>query len=212
MIQDTPSSASVRKFYDFFGKRYDLFSFYEARAKARALTLLDLAPGQKFLNVGVGTGLEHSTIKTQLGHDGIAYGVDISRKMLTVAHQRTGSPLCEADGRLLPFSSASFDRLLSAYTLDLIPAAHLPDMLTGFKRVLTSGGKMVLLSLTEGVNSSSRAFVSLWKTAYKVSPIACGGCRPLVLADLIHQAGLELLYREVVVQFGVPSEICVAAR
>ena len=106
MIQDTPSSASVRKFYDFFGKRYDLFSFYEARAKARALSLLDLAPGQKFLNVGVGTGLEHLTIMTQLGHDGTAYGVDISRKMLTMTHQRTGSPLCEADGRLLPFSSA----------------------------------------------------------------------------------------------------------
>lgn len=207
---DTLNTESVRRYYDFWGKRYDLFSFYEAKAKERALELLDLKPGHKVLNVGLGTGKDQLQILDQVASGGIAFGVDVSLNMLRTALKRTGPTLVEADGRSLPFSNGSFDRLYSAYTLDLIPSTDLLDMLTGFRRVLKPGGQMVLLSLTEGVSFASRAFVSVWKTAYSVSPISCGGCRPLVLTELVRKAGFTILSREVVVQFAVPSEICVA--
>ena len=212
MIKETLSTDSARKFYDFWGARYDWFSIYEARAKARALELLDLEPGLSVLNVGVGTGVEHLEIKSGISPGGIAYGLDIAPNMIEVARQRTAAPLCLADGRYLPYGSKSFDRLFSAYTLDLIPASDLPAMLSGFLRVLKPGGRMVLVSLTEGVDTPSRALVSVWKAAYAISPVTCGGCRPLLLAQLIRQAGLDLLEREVIVQLGVPSEICVAVR
>ena len=63
--------ATVRRIYDWWvdattGGRY------EARAKARALELLDARPGQRALNVGAGTGLDHRRLQAAvlLGFEG----------------------------------------------------------------------------------------------------------------------------------------------
>ena len=39
---------------------------YEGRAKARTLELLDARPGQRALNVGLGTGLDHRRLQAAL--------------------------------------------------------------------------------------------------------------------------------------------------
>jgi ubiquinone/menaquinone biosynthesis C-methylase UbiE len=169
-----------------------------------------LQPGQQVLNVGLGTGKEHQLIQGAVAPGGLAFGVDLSPRMLALARQRTGAPLCLADGGRLPFAGQTFDRLYCAYVLDLVPMVEIPDWLAGFRRALEPGGRMVLLSLTEGVDSASRAFVRLWKLAYTVSPIACGGCRPLQLTELAQRAGFCSLERQVIVQYGVPSEVIVA--
>ena len=132
--------------------------------------------------------------------------------MLKLTQDRLGVPLCEANAGRLPFTHASFDRLFSTYVLDLISAAQLPSLLTEFHRLLKPGGRLVLVSLTEGVNLPSKILVGLWKMAYAVSPVACGGCRPIQLAGLVGQAGFSQVEREVVVQLGIPSEIIVAQR
>ena len=69
---------------------------------------------------------------------------------------------------------------------------------------------MVLLTLTEGVDLASRVLVSAWKGLFSISPKACGGCRPLQLEDLTHQAGFKQVEREIIVQVSVPSEIILA--
>jgi ubiquinone/menaquinone biosynthesis C-methylase UbiE len=162
------------------------------------------------LNVGLGTGKEHLLIQGAVAPGGLACGLDYSPRMLAIAQKRTGAPVCLADGGRLPFTSQTFDRLYCAYVLDLIPSAEIPYWLAGFRRALKPGGQIVLLSLTEGVDQISRAFIRLWKLAYEASPIACGGCRPLQLADLARQAGFTPQERQVIVQFGVPSEVLVA--
>jgi hypothetical protein len=68
----------------------------------------------------------------------------------------------------------------------------------------------VILALTEGIDLPSRALVAAWKGIFSLSPTVCGGCRPLELLDLVHQAGFTQVEREVVVQLGVPSEIITA--
>jgi hypothetical protein len=60
------------------------------------------------------------------------------------------------------------------------------------------------------VDLASRGFVAVWKLAYRVSPVACGGCRPLQLAELARRAGFERVERKVVLQMGVPSELLIA--
>jgi len=209
-IQNTLSQNSTRRLYDSIARGYDWFSFYEARAKRRALDCLDLQPGQRVLNVGLGTGKEHQLIQAAVTPGGLVCGVDISPRMLALAHKRSGAPLCLADGCRLPFAGQAFDRLYCAYVLDLVAMAELPTWLAGFRRALEPGGRMVLLSLTEGVDPASRAFVWLWKLAYMASPIACGGCRPLQLTELAQGAGFRSLESQVIVQFGVPSEVLVA--
>jgi ubiquinone/menaquinone biosynthesis C-methylase UbiE len=212
MVQHTLTPTAAQRYYDFWGARYDWFGFYEARAKQRARELLALAPGQSVLNIGLGTGKESLAIQQKIDPHGIAFGADLSSAMLRVAHRRRLQALCQADGHWLPFASQSFDRLLASYVLDLMPAADLPGLLSEFCRTLKPGGRLVLLSLTEGVNRTSRGFVRLWKAAYTISPVVCGGCRPLQLAPLIEQSGLTVLEREVVVQWGVPSELIAAIR
>ncbi len=170
---------------------------------------LGLAPGQQLLNVGVGIGAEHKQLQTGILPGGLAAGVDLSRTMLQITQERTGAPLCQAEARHLPFAAASFDRLFCAYVLDLMPSAELPDLLREFGRVLKPEGRMALVSLTEGINPASWAVIALWKTLYHLSPPLMGGCRPIHLAELVGQAGLNLLHSEIVVQWGVPSEILV---
>jgi len=210
VIKNTLSRDSARRFYDFWGSRYDMFSFYEAQAKGMAMQLLDLAPGHQVLNVGLGTGKEHYLIQEVISTSGNAFGIDISSRMLSTAYERTKAPLCCADGGNLPFCQASFDRLLCSYVLDLIPFTDIPLWLSEFRKVLKPECRMVISSLTEGVDTLSRSFVSLWKFVYRISPIACGGCRPLQLSELINQSGFQILDRKVIVQLGVPSEVIVA--
>ena len=209
-IDETIPTDTARQYYDFWGSRYAWFSFFESRAKLRLLDLLDLSPSMKLLNVGLGTGLEHQEMITRLERAGDAVGLDISRAMLLSAKQRTGAPLCQANGCELPFANATFDRLYAAYVLDLVPASDLLTWLGAFRRVLRPGGKLALGCLTEGVTPASRSLVHIWKLAYRISPLACGGCRPLQLAGLVKEAGFHILLSEVIVQLGVPSQIICA--
>lgn len=210
MINETIPLESAKKIYNLLGARYDLFEFYEARAKSRALELLELAPGQSVLNVGLGTGKQHLEIQAQIAPNGTAYGFDLSPQMARISHKRTAAPVCEADVHDLPYASQCFDRLYSAYVLDLIAAAGLLSILKDYRRVLKPGGRAVILSMTEGVNFPSKALISAWKFAYRLSPWVCAGCRPLELQSLAERAGFQATSREVVAQLGFPSEILVA--
>lgn len=210
MIEETISPEAARRFYDRLGQGHDRAERYEGRAKRLALTRLELSPGQQVLNIGVGTGHAQTQIEQAISPGGAGFGLDLSPVMLHLTQQRTNAMLCEGNACRLPFADASFDRLFAAYVLDLIGAEELPGLLAECRRVLRPGGRLVLVSLTEGVNLPSRLVVGLWKAAYAVSPVACGGCRPVQLAEFVQEAGFSRVDREVVVQLGVPSEVIVA--
>jgi ubiquinone/menaquinone biosynthesis C-methylase UbiE len=203
---------TAQRIYDFIGKRYDWFGGYDANAKSRAFDLLGVAPGQYLLEVGVGTGKEHARIHSAILPGGISFGIDISRVMLSLTHQKNKTPLCQADARNIPFVSDCFDRIYISYVLDLLPINEIPGILAGLQRVLKPGGCIVIVALTEGTTRSSRSLVAVWKAVYKVSPITCAGCRPLQLSQFVEKAGFIHVSREVVVQMAVPSEIVVAIK
>ena len=211
MIGPTLSRDSARRFYDLLGARYDWLAAYGDRATRRAHELLVATTGGRILDVGTGTGLNLAALTLAAKPDGIAIGLDISPVMLRLAHGRSGAPVIQADARDLPVRTGAIDRLFSAYLLDLIPVDDLPRVLDEFRRVLKPGGRMALVSLTEDRHWESRAVIGLWKLAYRVSPIVCGGCRPILLASLVSAAGFRQVAREVVSQAGVPSEVVVAA-
>jgi ubiquinone/menaquinone biosynthesis C-methylase UbiE len=206
------SATSAQRIYDLIGKRYDWFGGYDAKAKSRAFDLLDVAPGQSLLEVGVGTGKEHARIHSAILPGGISFGIDISMVMLSLTHQKNITPLCQADARNIPFVTNCFDRVYISYVLDLVPFADIPGILAEVQRVLKPGGRIVIVALTEGITPSSRALVAAWKALYSVSPITCAGCRPLQLSSLVEKAGFSHVSREVIVQMAVPSEIVVAIK
>jgi ubiquinone/menaquinone biosynthesis C-methylase UbiE len=209
-IAKTVSVWDAQRLYDRLAGFYDLAEPFEGQAQSRALQLLALAPGQSVVEVGPGTGRLLAQLAGAVAPGGRALGLDLSAAMLAVARRRLTAALCQADARRLPLADDCCDRLFSSYVLDLVATADLPVILAEFRRVLRPGGRLVLVSLTEGVDRPSRALVRLWKAAYALSPTVCGGCRPLLLADLVRQTGLAVREREVVVQLGVPSEVLAA--
>ncbi len=210
MIAETIARGEARRIYDRLGAGLDRAVRFEGRAKALALELLAVEVGQHVLHVGVGTGAEHAALQRASGSEGLVVGCDLSRGMLELTRQRTDTPLCEGDAARLPFASRQFDRLFSAYMLDLIPLAEIPLVLSEFRRVLRPGGRLVLVSLTEGADLLSWIFVAGWKLAYRLNPRRLGGCRPLQLVGLLEAAGFAV-ERHVVVQRGFPSEVLVGA-
>lgn len=77
--------------------------------------------------------------------------------------------------------------------------------------MLRPGGRLVLVSLTEGVDLPSQLFVAGWKLAYRLDPRRLGGCRPLQLAGMLGAAGFAV-ERRMVVQGGFPSEVLVGTK
>lgn len=213
MKTDTITPQTAQRFYDWLGAKHDFGSGFERQAKDRALELLAADSAQRLLNVGVGTGKEQRTIQALLPPGGHSFGIDLSGEMLNLTRQRVPeTSLCQANAEQLPFESRSFDRIFCSYVLDLLGTAVLPQVLSEFHRVLQPGGQLVLVSLTEGTDTPSKLLIGLWKAAYKIHPLTCGGCRPLQLQTAVQQARFSILKREVVVQLGVPSEVILAER
>jgi ubiquinone/menaquinone biosynthesis C-methylase UbiE len=208
MIEETIAHDVARQVYNRLGARLDRAERFEGRAKALALELLAVNSGQRVLHVGVGTGAEHAALQAAAAPGGLLVGCDLSRGMLLLTRGRADTPLCEADAVRLPFRAGSLDRLFSAYMLDLLPLAEIPAALAEFRRVLRPGGRLALVSLTEGADLPSRLFVAGWKQVYRLDPQRLGGCRPLQHAGLLEQAGFAV-ERHVVVQRGFPSEVLV---
>ena len=79
----------VQKAYSRWSRVYDVvFGPTFATARRRAVAMLELQPGQRVLEVGVGTGLSFPEFPTSCS----AYGIDISRPMLRRAKARTRRP------------------------------------------------------------------------------------------------------------------------
>jgi ubiquinone/menaquinone biosynthesis C-methylase UbiE len=200
---------SSRQFYNWIGERYNWFSRFEAHAKNRALDLLDLKSGESLLCIGIGTGKELAMMVNSKGLEGFYVGIDTSERMLQVSRQHKLFSLIQGDALHLPFCSQSFDRIYCSYVLDLLPVEQIPLLMKQVYSLLQSNGKMLFLSLTEGISPSSRLLVNIWKQAYSVNPGVCGGCLPISLRSLADQVGLPVLHHEIIVQLAVPSEILV---
>ena len=206
------SHEAARRYYDGLARAHDLAERYEGRAKARALALLQVGTGQHVVNVGVGTGLDHIRLVHAVGPGGLALGLDLSRVMLALTRERTHAPVCQADALRLPLPNETCDRVFCAYLLDLLPEREIATVLAELYRILRPGGRIALVSLTDGTTLASRAVIAAWRAIHAINPLILGGCRPVHLTGLVRAAGFIDLESETIVQFGIPSEIVAARR
>ena len=218
MLDQPASRREVQGFYAGAATTYDeMTAEHEAKPKARALELLDRRPGERYLEVAVGTGLSFAAVVEQSGLDE-AFGVDMTIDMIEVARGRLaerdgpGAPFSLADARSLPFPDQSFDCLFNSYMLDLIPTPEIPTVLAEFFRVLRPGGRLVLVNLTEG-EGDDVAFSTGWKENFLKDPVSLGACRPVVVGPLMAASGFTNAERSYSGHGeSWPSEIVVARR
>ena len=136
--------------YDFFepilllGKQseYDL----------EIVSLLELSPSHRVLDLGCGTGVLTRMIADRLdgGAGGVCTGIDAAAKMIQVARKKRASATCRfevAAAEALPFEDRSFDAVVSSLFFHHVPLDLKEKALAEAFRVLLPGGRLVIADM-----------------------------------------------------------------
>jgi ubiquinone/menaquinone biosynthesis C-methylase UbiE len=193
---------------------YDVWgTLTETRARHRAMELARIRSGEVVLEVAVGTGLTFREI-LRANPDGENMGIDLTPAMLHKAEQRAAKTgrrnyqLSPGDAYHLQFSEGRFDLLVNNFMFDLLPEMDFSEVLAEFKRVLKPGGRILLVNMTK----AEHFYQKIYEGIYQLNPRWLGGCRGVLLASYVQQAGFTDVRRETVRQFGFPAEILTATR
>jgi ubiquinone/menaquinone biosynthesis C-methylase UbiE len=210
--------SQARTFYDRFGKKQDTQAFYEDAALDGLIAHAAFEQAEKVFELGCGTGRFASRLLGKHLSPSASYlGIDISRTMIDIAEQRVlpyqeRAKVTQSDGSMhFPLPDHSVDRVVSTYVLDLLSETDICQAISEARRVLIPDGKLCLASLTQGVTFASRIVCALWSAVFRLRPSLVGGCRPILLDSFFDQQSWSVDYRNVVSQFGVPSEVLITS-
>jgi SAM-dependent methyltransferase len=208
----------VRRFYDRLGRWQD-FQPYEDPALDALVRSGDFEHAHAVFEFGCGTGrVAERLLATRLPSDARYVAIDVSGTMAALAAGRVArfggrARVARADGLAgTSEPGGAFDRFVCTYVLDLLAETDRAAVIGEAHRLLAPGGRLCLASLTAGATFLSRIVTALWRAAYAVSPVAVGGCRPVELTACVPGACWNISRREIIVRYGVTSEVLVAER
>ena len=151
---------SVKAAYRRYAGVYDaVFGPVLQPGRRAVLDALGLRPGDRVLEVGVGTGLSLPLYP----RDVRITGIDVSREMLDKARRRVErrglanvEALLEMDAEKTTFAPASFDKIVAMYVMPVVerPAAVLEEM----HRVCKPDGEIFLVNHVRSQNRVVAAF------------------------------------------------------
>lgn len=160
-------SRYVRELFATVADRYDLITAVlsygqDARWKAKLASLANVTPGQRALDLAAGTGDIAFAIAARGAK---TIGLDITHRMLQLAHLRRGSggqaqsprrvEFITGDMTSLPFRSASFDLVTTGYGLRNVPDLNVA--IDEIARVLRPGGRLLSLDFNRPENAIVRS-------------------------------------------------------
>jgi phosphatidylethanolamine/phosphatidyl-N-methylethanolamine N-methyltransferase len=154
-----------------------------------AIRRMAIKPGDRVLEVGVGTGINVSLYPS----DCSVTGIDLSSPMLEKARERVARKgvrnvrLLQMDAANLKFADGTFDIVYAPYVISVVPdpVAVTREMV----RVCRSGGRIVILN---HFRSKSRIGASLERLIAPITPYI-GFKSDLDLPAFLVQAGLKPL-------------------
>ncbi len=120
------------------------------RYRSEAMHRHGLAEGMQVVDVGSGTGSLALIAQQTVGEQGRVVAVDPSEGMLTEAKRNGVTETLVATGDRMPLDDDQFDLLSMGYALRHV--ADLKDTFVEYRRVLKSGGKVLLLEITRPKN------------------------------------------------------------
>ncbi len=183
----------LEKFYSRYAPIYDLtFGWAFEKGRARAVELLDLQPGERVLELGIGTGL----LLHQYPSSVHVTGIDCSAKMLEKTERRieelrlANVSLHQMDARHMDFPDDSFDKAVGAYFLSAVPDPTV--VAREICRVVRPGGTVLFLNHFR----SERMWLARVEEWILPVCMKMGFTTTLELARVLEQAPLELRHRE----------------
>lgn len=210
-------ASEIEAFYDRFGKWLDTQAFYENPALDDLVAHADFSEAEGIFEFGCGTGrFADRLLSEDLPANASYTGCDVSRTMVALAGDKLAkfgerARVIHSDGRVrFPLPDHSVDRVVSTYVLDLLSEDDIESFFLEAHRVLNVGGKVCLVSLTNGTTLVSHMVTAIWTSVSRLNASLVGGCRPVSLEQHVDRNVWKLLYGNVVISFGVPSEVVVA--
>lgn len=140
-------NAFVEGVYDKLAKVYDLiFGPTLHPGRLRAIQRMDIQPGERVLEVGIGTGINLSLYPKHCS----VTGIDFSGSMLEKARERAAAKgirnarLLQMDAADLKFADDSFDIVYAPYLISVVPDPV--QVAREMRRVCRPGGRIIFLN------------------------------------------------------------------
>jgi len=138
---------TIVRAYAFLSPVYDiLFNRIFHSGRVAAIKLLEIKPGDRILEIGIGTGLNLPLYPRRCS----VTGIDISVEMLQKARERvktlglTDVALSVMDASNLDFADNTFDHVLATYVISAVPDPV--KTLIEMRRVCKPSGHLVILN------------------------------------------------------------------
>jgi phosphatidylethanolamine/phosphatidyl-N-methylethanolamine N-methyltransferase len=137
----------VEGVYDKLAKVYDLtFGPTLHPGRLQAIQRMDIQPGERVLEVGVGTGINLPLYPKNCS----VTGIDFSGSMLEIARERAARKdvqnvrLLQMDAADLKFADGSFDIVYAPYLISVVPDPV--RVAQEMRRVCRAGGRIIILN------------------------------------------------------------------
>jgi demethylmenaquinone methyltransferase/2-methoxy-6-polyprenyl-1,4-benzoquinol methylase len=214
-VEQEAFAGQIRGMFDRIAGVYDLMNSamtvgLHHRWRERAADLAELEAGESALDVCCGTGDLALELARRTGPEGRVIGSDFSERMLDLAREKAaerhtaGVRFEWGDALSLPYDDGSFDAVTVGFGVRNL--ADLERGVAELVRVLTPGGRLVILEITQPRRPPLSIFFSVWfdravpllgtlagdRDAYSYLPASVKSFPPPEgLALIMDRAGLE---------------------
>jgi len=206
VLRHTASSTAA---WDRLAARYGAQEQLEHRALDAALHHAAVAPGERLVDLGTGTGLLLRRLARSATAPGEVLGVDRSQRMLDeVGPLPPGWSTVIAAADDVPRPDGWADVVTCAYLLHLLAPAERGAVLAEARRLLAAGDGARLVVVTPW--SERRLMRGPLTAPARARPSAWGGLQPLDPSRDLARAGFVVTRRFVLPRHGYPSLILTA--
>lgn len=212
------SKEDARASYNRLSRWYDIISGNtEKKYRDWGLQKLSAQSGEKILEIGFGTGHCLVALAQAVGPTGRVLGLDISDGMLAIARERLQAHgltervgLHLGDAAHLDFLEAeTLDGVFMSFTLELFDNPEIPRVLGECRRVLKSGGRLVVVSMTKTMPPTLPVQIYEWFHDHLPN---YADCRPIFARQDIEQCGYAIQDVSLSSMWGLPVEIILARK